>query len=238
MLRLVSLAFFTAMISSPTVAQVITAPGRAIDGDTLDMSGMRVRLAGIDAPEAMQTCKRADVDWACGSEATSTLTEIIGAQQVTCTSQGLDRDSRMIAICRVRAQDIGRELVRRGLAIALDDAPEDYHEASAQARRLNYGLWASTFQLPSQWRAENPRAEPNTESRRQPVGRSSAAPNRSNTEKRHTNSLGCAIKGNRNKRGEWIYHLPGQAYYDQTRPEELFCTEREAIAAGYRRSKV
>jgi hypothetical protein len=49
--------------------------------------------------------------------------------------------------------------------------------------------------------------------------------------------LGCAIKGNRNRRGEWIYHLQGQEYYEDTRPEELFCTEREAQAAGYRRAK-
>jgi hypothetical protein len=27
-------------------------------------------------------------------------------------------------------------------------------------------------------------------------------------------------------------------YYDQTRPEEIFCTEAEARAAGYRRAIV
>jgi hypothetical protein len=48
----------------------------------------------------------------------------------------------------------------------------------------------------------------------------------------------CAIKGNRTTRGEWIYHLPGQTYFHQTRPEELFCSESAAIAAGYRRSRV
>jgi hypothetical protein len=32
--------------------------------------------------------------------------------------------------------------------------------------------------------------------------------------------------------------MPGMPYYDQTMPEEIFCTEAEAKAAGYRRAKV
>jgi len=55
---------------------------------------------------------------------------------------------------------------------------------------------------------------------------------------------GCAIKGNiSSKTGEKIYHLPGQRYYDQTtidpsKGERWFCTEEEAIANGWRKSKV
>ena len=48
----------------------------------------------------------------------------------------------------------------------------------------------------------------------------------------------CNIKGNHSRKGEWIYHLPGMPYYDRTRPEEIFCTEAEARAAGYRRAIV
>ena len=44
----------------------------------------------------------------------------------------------------------------------------------------------------------------------------------------------CAIKGNRSRRSEWIYHVPGMPYYGQTQAEEVFCTEAEARAAGYR----
>jgi hypothetical protein len=47
----------------------------------------------------------------------------------------------------------------------------------------------------------------------------------------------CAIKGNRNRRGAWIYHLPGTPYYIETRAEEMFCTEAQAQAAGYRPSR-
>lgn len=53
----------------------------------------------------------------------------------------------------------------------------------------------------------------------------------------------CNIKGNVSTRGERIYHVPGQKYYDDTRisashGERWFCTEAEARAAGWRRSKV
>ena len=54
----------------------------------------------------------------------------------------------------------------------------------------------------------------------------------------------CNIKGNISVRsGERIYHVPGQEYYDETKispghGERWFCSEAEARAAGWRRSKV
>jgi hypothetical protein len=45
------------------------------------------------------------------------------------------------------------------------------------------------------------------------------------------------IKGNLTTYdGEKIYHVPGDAYYDRTIAEEMFCTEDDAIKAGYRKS--
>lgn len=53
----------------------------------------------------------------------------------------------------------------------------------------------------------------------------------------------CLIKGNVSARGERIYHLPGCRYYaatriDPARGERWFCSEQEALAAGWRRTKV
>jgi hypothetical protein len=53
----------------------------------------------------------------------------------------------------------------------------------------------------------------------------------------------CNIKGNVSTRGERIYHVPGQKYYNETRisashGERWFCSEEEARAAGWRRSRV
>jgi len=52
----------------------------------------------------------------------------------------------------------------------------------------------------------------------------------------------CVIKGNISfATGERIYHVPGQAYYDETvineqYGERWFCSEDEALAAGWRKS--
>lgn len=49
----------------------------------------------------------------------------------------------------------------------------------------------------------------------------------------------CLIKGNINRAGQKIYHVPGSPSYDQTQINEAagerwFCSEREAVAAGWR----
>ena len=40
-----------------------SSPARVIDGDTIDLSGQRIRLHGIDTPEAKQTCQRDGVPY-------------------------------------------------------------------------------------------------------------------------------------------------------------------------------
>jgi len=45
---------------------------------------------------------------------------------------------------------------------------------------------------------------------------------------------GCSIKGNINSKGEKIYHTPESPYYERTKEEKWFCTEEEAVAAGFR----
>ena len=45
------------------------------------------------------------------------------------------------------------------------------------------------------------------------------------------------IKGNRNDKGEWIYHMPRGQYYKITNAEECFANEYDAQQAKYRKSK-
>ena len=58
----------------------------------------------------------------------------------------------------------------------------------------------------------------------------------------HRHAGQCRIKGNINRKGERIYHMPGGEWYDQTRIDSTkgelwFCTEAEARAAGWRRAR-
>jgi hypothetical protein len=52
----------------------------------------------------------------------------------------------------------------------------------------------------------------------------------------------CSIKGNVSRSGERIYHVPGGRFYERTKinegaGERWFCSEEEAAAAGWRRSR-
>ncbi len=48
----------------PTLALAdVTGPARVIDGDTIEITGERICLHGIDAPERRQTCHRDGTTW-------------------------------------------------------------------------------------------------------------------------------------------------------------------------------
>lgn len=56
-----------------------------------------------------------------------------------------------------------------------------------------------------------------------------------------TATLNCAIKGNVTIDGQRIYHLPNTAFYTATiinpsRGERVFCSEKDALDAGWRRA--
>ena len=72
--------------TAPTLAD-ITGPARVIDGDTLQVGSIRIRLTDIDAPERRQTCWRASGEFRCGLRATAVLKAIIGAQEVRCVEK-------------------------------------------------------------------------------------------------------------------------------------------------------
>ncbi|MER8751198.1 hypothetical protein NKH57_18340 [Mesorhizobium sp. M1050] len=58
-----------------------------------------------------------------------------------------------------------------------------------------------------------------------------------------TTGASCNIKGNISiNTGERIYHVPGQEHYWETKispqyGERWFCSEAEAVAAGWRKAK-
>jgi hypothetical protein len=64
-----------------------------------------------------------------------------------------------------------------------------------------------------------------------------APPTPSVPKKKVEESCEKIIRGNISSSGEKIYHVPGGDYYDATVAEETFCTQAEAMEAGYRKSK-
>ena len=51
----------------------LTGTALITDGDTITISGSKIRLSGINTPEKDQTCRKPGVKWRCGYEATETL---------------------------------------------------------------------------------------------------------------------------------------------------------------------
>ena len=132
-----------------------TISGRAkvIDGDSLEVAGARIRLFGIDAPEAHQQCRDArGMDYPCGRAATRALAALVGGQ-VSCTLVTHDRYERNVATCTSNGRDLGDAMVRAGHAI--DYARHSggrYETAERDARAAKRGIWAGTFEEPEAWR--------------------------------------------------------------------------------------
>ncbi len=152
------LLLLVALPAAPEIAQAQITYGnpRAIDGDTLDFGGMRVRLFGIDAPETGQACERDRIAWACGIEAKALLEALVAGQHVECSPRGHDRYGRTVAVCSVGRQDLAETLARAGMAIALEQFSADYAAAAEQARASRIGIWAGTFEIPADFRAGDP----------------------------------------------------------------------------------
>lgn len=192
------------------------------------MTGVRIQLAHVLAPPADEVCAAENSVWNCGEDATASLAKLIAGETLVCTSIGVHPAGGYWATCKADGMDIGYALLAEGSVLARPGAPQHYVIAGDLARNDTKGLWAASS-LPSDDWAKVEVAAPKNEARN--------SSSEARSERSYRNGFGCAIKGNRSRRGEWIYHLPGQEYYDATRPEELFCTEREAVAAGYRRAK-
>ncbi len=193
----------------------VSGPAQVIDGDTIAIGDTRIRLEGIDAPESGQTCKRKWFgSWPCGAAATDALQSLLAGKTVSCEPRGLDKYGRTLGVCFVDGRDVNAQMVRQGFAWAFVKYSTSYVKEEAEARAQGLGIWQGEAMPAWEYRAQRwTAAEPQ-------------APQ------------GCAIKGNVTKHGR-IYHMPWSPWYAQIRIEpdkgkRWFCTEAEALAAGWR----
>ena len=129
----------------------------ATDGDLLRVGNQRIRLIGIDAPELTQTCRDArGGTWDCGRAAKARLAELVAGGNVSCTARDTDHYGRTLASCSAGGIDLGRAMVRDGLALATDDR---YWHAQTAARVARRGLWQGDFETPQEWRKRYLRAD-------------------------------------------------------------------------------
>lgn len=212
----------TSALPFPEKSQEVLAT-RIIDGDTFVVEGnVKIRYIGINSPESGKCF---------GSEASVANLNLISNKKVRLEYdiEKLDKYGRTLAYVWIGNTFINEELVKQGFAQVATYPPnvkyvEIFKKAEKEAREQKIGLWATS--TCDQYKSEN-----NSTASTESVKSVSSA------------SSECNIKGNINSKGEKIYHTPGQRYYDKTQVEESkgerwFCSESEAEAAGWRKSKV
>ncbi len=219
---LILTATVLALPANPALADITGRP-RIIDGDTIEIGRQRIRLFGIDAPEGRQRCTANGKPWRCGQQSTFALAGLIGKAWVRCNERDRDRYKRIVAVCYLGKKDINAWMVRNGWAVDYRRYSKGAYSAEQmQARRAQLGIWQGEFIAPWDWR----RGKRLTVAKDKDKDKDKAA---------------CLIKGNISRSGR-IYHMPGGQYYKRTRVttskgERWFCSEAEARAAGWRRSK-
>lgn len=124
--------------------------GRAIvaDGDTIELSGQRIRLEGIDAPEYNQTCQGKSGTFNCGREARRKLASLVASGPVRCSGWQEDKYGRLLGTCVAGKSELNREMVASGWAVSYGQ----YGAEEAAARKAGIGLWQGQFQRPAEWR--------------------------------------------------------------------------------------
>jgi hypothetical protein len=158
------------------------------------------------------------------------LEKLVSGKDVSCIAVDTDAHGRTVAQCTANGVDVNRAMVASGYAVAYRHYSTAYVSAEETAKAYRRGIWAGTFEMPSEYRHEEVVRPVQSKPRRE-------RPVRMTSSRRSEQPSGsCLIKGNRGSLG-WIYHVPGMPYYSQTQAEEMFCTEAEAQAAGYRRAK-
>ncbi len=209
-----------------TVGEFATVK-RVVDGDTIELeNGEKVRYIGIDTPETLDPRKPIQCF---GTEAAAQNKDLVEGKRIRLEKDVTDRDKYRRLLRYVYVTDeskeifVNLELVKQGFAHSYTYPPDVKYQdlfvaAEKEARGEGRGFWNSCSAA-----AENAGLSP--------TGVQTLSENNS-----------CKIKGNISASGEKIYHLPGCGSYDKTsidesRGEKWFCSEDEAVSAGWRKAK-
>lgn len=141
-----------AALALPAVAADLTGPATVIDGETLQVAGVRVRLAGIDAPEPAQRCRRAGRELNCGQIAAAQLADITAGATVVCRPPPQQAAAIRLAKCEAGGYDLSFGMVYAGWALADPAAVSPYRTVEREARSARRGIWAYDFVPPWEWR--------------------------------------------------------------------------------------
>lgn len=233
-------AVTTAALPTPSVITSFTPLARenatvkrVIDGDTIELTdGRTLRYIGIDTPETVDPGRPTGCF---GQEASRFNKQLVEGKKVELEKDvsNTDRYGRLLRYVFVEYNGemvlLNEHLVKEGYALSSSYPPDiKYQELFGQAQSVaqteNRGLWGVCGVNNS----------------------STSTPQASTlgivTDSVEQNDDGCKIKGNVSTNGDKIYHMPGCGSYEktvinETAGERWFCSEQDALNAGWRKAK-
>ena len=153
LLALALISIYAAAVSSAR-AEILAGLANGLDEDSIAVQGERVRLWGIDAPDLAQTCTRNGKAWACGRDAARALDKLVTGKTVRCLVITRDKMRRVtVGDCTLGGESLSRWMVVNGWAVMNSRATDAYAKEEAEAKEARRGIWASTFDLPWDFRA-------------------------------------------------------------------------------------
>lgn len=206
------------------------------DGDSLRVSvdGVteRLRIIGIDAPELSgNECY--------AQRSASKMQSLVQSRDVRIvadpTQADRDRYNRILRhVFTLDGVNVGHAMILEGLAKEYTyDKPyasrAAFIDAEDVARTGKLGIWGACDVV-----VAAPPVAPADPAAPVPFAPQPAEP--------PADTGTCVIKGNINSKKERIYHVPGGRSYDETiidegKGERWFCSEQEAVDAGWRKAK-
>ena len=210
-LLLLGMAFFSGQVPAGAQSEGIFTGivTHVADGDTLSVTANgrteKIRLEGIDAPEAGQ---------AFGGQARQRLRVLAFSQPATVHVRDRDRYGRLVARVIVAGRDLSEEMVKAGLAWHYTQYSADRQLAALeqQARQQHLGLWADRTAVPP-WQYRKGRshgAVPGV-----PPVAPASGPYHGNV-------------------SSHVYHAPGCPDYNCRNCTRVLANRQEAEVAGYR----
>lgn len=227
-----------ALAASSTDSESATVV-RVVDGDTIQVklaSGKRekVRIIGIDTPETVDPRKAVQCY---GKEASAKMKALLNRKKVTLEmnpAENKDKYGRLLRYVNLKGKDIGAQMITDGYAFSYKSYPhprlEQYNELEKKASEAKTGLWGS--------KCDYGMTSSKSSSSASTVKQTSS---KSSTSSASSVSGTCTIKGNISTKKEKIYHVEGCGSYNATQidsssGERWFCSENEALAAGWRKA--
>ncbi|ANB61483.1 thermonuclease family protein [Anoxybacteroides amylolyticum] len=222
-LLLSSFALLFLVSCQSTPAKVPATVERVVDGDTLKVHiGKKeetVRLLLVDPPESVHPTKPVQPF---GPEASQYMKKLLPpGTKVALEFDVRERDKygRLLAYVWLGNKMVNELLLEKGYArVAYVFEPntkyvDEFRRIQEEARKKRLKIWSiEDYATDRGFREGVVRPSVTTASCPKPL-----------------------IKGNITKNGEKIYHVPGSPQYRTTKAEVMFCTEKEAQSAGFRK---